>query len=163
MATTVDMDITNGDAIPVVPLWIGGEETTSTPPVTFPFYSSAQRKTVSLVHAADVPAAIRACDAADIAFHTWGNSRPADRREIMLRAVDILEARRPEMVALQVAETSCPEGWAHFNLDNLIGIMRESASRITTVCAGTLPSLAGEGTLALVFKRPVGPVLLIAP
>lgn len=42
-----------------------------------------------------------------------------------------------------------------------VGTIREMA--VTTACAGDMPTMEVEGTLGLVFKEPVGPVLLIPP
>jgi acyl-CoA reductase-like NAD-dependent aldehyde dehydrogenase len=159
MPITSDVDT----GLPVVPLWIGGTATTSSPPIIFPVYSAIKQKQVFLAHASDSATATRAVDAAAAAFKTWRKTSAATRRDILLRAADIMESRKAELVSLQIKETSCGQPWALFNVESTVYIVREIASRVTSTCAGEMPSTANEGTLSLVFREPIGPVLLIAP
>jgi acyl-CoA reductase-like NAD-dependent aldehyde dehydrogenase len=159
MPTTLDVET----GLPVVPLWIGGAATTSSPPLMFPVYSAIKQKQVFLAHAADSAAATRAVDSAAAAFKTWRKTSPTARRDILLRAADIMESRKAEIVSMEIEETSCGQPWALFNVESTVDIIREIASRVTSTCAGEMPSTANEGALSLVFHEPIGPVLLIAP
>ncbi|CAI7637482.1 unnamed protein product [Penicillium pancosmium] len=146
----------------VVPLWINGRSAAASPAVTFPISLDEQGNTAS-AQSADVEAAQLAAAAAKKAFEQWRLSSPTFRRDILLRAAGLLDSRRAELVALQVLETNCAEAWAQFNIDNSINNMREIAARITSACTGSIPAIGSEKNLGLVFKEPVGPVLLIAP
>jgi acyl-CoA reductase-like NAD-dependent aldehyde dehydrogenase len=146
----------------VVPLWIDGQSAAAHPAVTFPISPDEQGKT-AFAQSADVDAAKLAAAAAKKAFEQWRFSSPTSRRDILLRAAGLLDSRRAELVALQVLETNCAESWAQFNIDNSINNMREIAARITSACTGSIPAIGSEKNLGLVFKDPVGPVLLIAP
>jgi acyl-CoA reductase-like NAD-dependent aldehyde dehydrogenase len=146
----------------VVPLWIDGRSAAARPAVTFPISPDEQGNT-AFAQSADVDAAKLAAAAAKKAFEQWRLSSPTSRRDILLRAAGLLDSRRAELVALQVLETNCAEAWAQFNIDNSINNMREISARITSACTGSIPAIGGEKNLGLVFKEPVGPVLLIAP
>ena len=146
----------------VVPLWINGEATTSTPVVTFAVQSMSTSEAVHHAHSANTQAAERAVEAAAAAFVSWRKTSPQSRRDLLLRVADKYEALTPALIDSQMLETSCTEAWARGNIQYAAEIIRESASRITSV-SGDIPQTQGPDRLALVFKQPIGPVLTIAP
>lgn len=146
----------------VVPLWIDGAPATSTPAITFPVISAEHEKTVYVAQSADVQTAAHAADVALKAFATWRHVNAVTRRQIILRAADILESRKEELVKIQREETSCQERWARINTDFAVRNMREIASKVTSII-GQIPPLESENQIALIFKEPVGPVLCIPP
>ena len=148
--------------LPIVPLWINGEPTKSSPPITFPVHSAAQHKDVYLAQATDAKTARRAVDSAWAAFQSWKKTSHHHRRELLLRVAAIYRRRSEELVQIQIEETSCQEPWARMNVDLAIGLLEEAASRISGI-AGEIPQMGNPDSLALVFNEPVGPVLAIAP
>lgn len=106
--------------------------------------------------------AARAVDAAAAAFPAWADMPPAGRQELFLRAADIVERRRDEIVALLAAETGCAGGFAGFQVLTATRLLRQAANW------GYLP--AGEiirsdtpGTFAMALRRPLGVVAGISP
>src|SRR3954465_1228941 len=82
---------------------------------------------------AEVPAggaddARRAVDAAEAAFRAWAESLPAQRQAIFLKAADVLEARRDEVVDLLGRETGCTFGFAMFQIGFVAGLLRQAAA-----------------------------------
>ena len=150
------------DDLKTVPLWINDKTTQSHAAITFPVYSERKQRNVCMAQSADDFQAREACDAAMQAFAGWKKTSIAFRRELLLKAADAFESHRSEVVALQVEETSCEESWAHFNLNYAIINMREIAGSIASLF-GEMPRVASEDNVAMVFKEPVGPSLLIAP
>ena len=146
----------------VVPLWIDGIAAESSNGTTFLVHSAKQGKNVYKAQSAEVKDATRAADVAHTTFSTWRQTSAYDRQSLLLRAADIFEARKAEAITFQVVETSCEPSWAGFNVRYGLSVMREIASRVTSVC-GELPRTVSEANLCLVFKEPVGPSLLIAP
>ena len=146
----------------VVPLWIDGKETTSSPERTFPVYSAKQEKNVYMAHSADTKIATQAVEIAWRSFESWRQTSANVRRDIILKAAEIFESKTKEIIAVQVEETSCEVSWAGFNLAYGLSNMREIAGSITSVF-GEMPRVDAETNLALVFKEPVGPCLLISP
>src|SRR5581483_6102372 len=57
-----------------------------------------------------------AVDAAASAFAAWSQSVPAERQVIFLKAADILESRRDEIVSLLARETGCTFGFGMFQM-----------------------------------------------
>jgi acyl-CoA reductase-like NAD-dependent aldehyde dehydrogenase len=147
----------------VVPLWINGKATTSLKPIVFPVHSATHNKAVYLAQGADSQTACIAAESALIGFEKWKRKPAAERRKVILRAADIIEKRQKELIDIQIEETSCSQTWAEFNIKYTLNALPEIASRTTTACTGELPPMAAEGTLGLVLKVPIGPVLLIAP
>ena len=146
----------------VVPLWINGIEAESSKGTTFLVHSAKQEKNVFEAQSAHAEDATRAADVALSVFSTWRQTSAYDRQSLLFKAADIFETRKVEAITLQVAETSCEPSWAAFNVRYGLSVMREIASRVTSVC-GELPKTVSEANLCLVFKEPVGPSLLIAP
>jgi len=68
-----------------------------------------------------------------------------------------------ELIALlQVEGPSCEPSWAGFNVAYGIAVMRDIASRVTSGFR-ELQRMASEKNMAMVFKEPLGPSLLISP
>ena len=146
----------------VVPLWIDGSEAVSSEGVIFAVYSAKDQKDVHMAQSASTKDVKAAADAAMRAFTSWRWTSATERRDLLLKVADAFEARKSEAVALQVAETSCEPAWASFNVTYGIKVIREIASK-TTAVFGEMPRMDSEANLALVFKEPIGPSLLIAP
>jgi vanillin dehydrogenase len=106
--------------------------------------------------------AARAVDAAAAAFPAWAELPPAEKQTLFLRAADIVERRRGDIVDLLAAETGCAAGFAGFQVLTATRLLRQAANW------GYLP--AGEvirsdipGTFALALRKPIGVVAGISP
>src|SRR3954462_10383038 len=116
---------------------------------------------------AEVPAggaddARRAVDAAEAAFRAWAQSLPAQRQAIFLKAADVLEARRDEVVALLARETGCSFGFGMFQMSFVPGLLRQAAA-LAYAPLGQIIPLDHPGTLAMGIRKPAGVVAAIAP
>jgi acyl-CoA reductase-like NAD-dependent aldehyde dehydrogenase len=116
---------------------------------------------------AEVPAggaddARRAVEAAEAAFPAWAESLPAQRQAIFLKAADVLEGRRDEVVDLLARETGCTFGFAMFQIGFVAGLLRQAAA-LGYAPVGTVIPSDHPGTLAMGLRRPVGVVAAIAP
>src|SRR4051795_817554 len=116
---------------------------------------------------AEVPAggaddARRAVEAAEAAFPAWAESLPAQRQAIFLKAADVLEARRDEVVDLLGRETGCTFGFAMFQIGFVAGLLRQAAALAYAPVGTVIPS-DHPGTLAMALRRPAGVVAAIAP
>jgi acyl-CoA reductase-like NAD-dependent aldehyde dehydrogenase len=112
--------------------------------------------------AASIGDATRAADAAAAAFPAWSETPPGERRKILLRAADKLEARADDFAAAVVAETGSPAHWSHFNVGLAADMIREAASMTTQITGEVIPSNR-PGSTALAIRQPVGVILSIAP
>jgi acyl-CoA reductase-like NAD-dependent aldehyde dehydrogenase len=109
--------------------------------------------------AADARAAI---DAAAEAFPAWSQTPPAVRQGIFLRAADILESRRDEVVGLLARETGASFGFGMFQMHFVPGLFRQAAGSAYAPTGEILPSDI-PGAFAMGMRRPVGVVGAIAP
>ncbi|KAK5952189.1 hypothetical protein OHC33_006662 [Knufia fluminis] len=162
------MPFINEPETKTVPLWINGRPSKTSSPITFPLISSASGDTIHHAISATEEDAIRACDASLEAFKSWRQTTYAHRRQILYKAVEVLRRRTNEIAAHQVAETSCSQQFAMFNVTGAIDYMEEIASATSEVRGqiAQRPSKP-DGTetegLSLIITEPVGPVLIIPP
>ncbi|KAJ5669385.1 hypothetical protein N7462_010455 [Penicillium macrosclerotiorum] len=125
--------------------------------------SAATGAEVHLAQGATVDIARNAAESSRQAFQKWKATLYTARRDLLLKVADIIQSREEAFVAMQIRETSCQEEWARFNVNLSCAGLREIASNISQECTGELPAPQGPGAFCMVFKEPVGPVLVIAP
>jgi benzaldehyde dehydrogenase (NAD) len=106
--------------------------------------------------------AVMAVEAAAEAFKTWSETGPGERRTLLLKAADKLEAKLPQFVEAVAAETGATGMWAGFNVMLAAGMIREAASLTTQVAGEVIPSDV-PGSLSMGVRQPAGVVLGIAP
>ncbi|KAJ7042786.1 aldehyde dehydrogenase domain-containing protein [Mycena alexandri] len=143
-----------------VPLLLNGKEIISS--TTIPVTSPVSHKPIwsySSASSADADAAVAAASAA---FPAWSKTKPAARRNILLKAADLLQERGEELKTHMFEETGSPLGFGEFNVFTAAELIRDAAGRISSI-AGSIPICKDEGTSALVLKEPYGVVLAIAP
>ncbi|MCD6078452.1 MAG: salicylaldehyde dehydrogenase, partial [Ramlibacter sp.] len=106
--------------------------------------------------------ALMAAEAAAEAFRTWSETGPGERRNLLLKAAEKLEAKLPQFVEAVAAETGATGMWAGFNVMLAAGMIREAASLTTQVAGEVIPSDV-PGSLSMGVRQPAGVVLGIAP
>lgn len=144
-----------------IPLWINGRNVTSSDLKRFPVVSAKDKdKILHYALSADVSSAIAACDSASVAFQTWKNTSAVARRDLLLKAADLILERKTALVKVQMEETSSSEFWAGLNVTAAAGHIHEFASRITAL-SGVIPQ--SKLDYALAFREPVGVTLAIPP
>lgn len=144
----------------VVPLLIGGrkiytEETYDVfgPSAAQPIHKSAN---ATVAHGQD------AIDAAANAFHSWSLTTPAKRRDILLKAAEVLRTQTAELKEAMKAEAGADDAWAEFNIFSAQEALIDCASRITSV-EGRIPALSNPESGGLIVKEPYGVVFAMAP
>ncbi len=106
--------------------------------------------------------AVMAVEAAAEAFRTWSETGPGERRALLLKTADQLEAKLPQFIEAVATETGATGMWTGFNVMLAAGMIREAAALTTQVSGEVIPSDV-PGSLALVLRVPAGVVLGIAP
>ena len=145
----------------VVPLLINGKEVTNE--TTFDVVSPVSGKLIWKGSSVSKQQAIEAVEAAQAAFPAWSKTKPSLRRDILLKASDILKTRGEEVSEYMEIETGSVEGISkYFNLPSSIEQLRDVAGRIVTV-TGNILVPGEEGKSALMYKEPYGVVFGIAP
>ena len=107
----------------------------------------------------DVAAAI---EAASNAFPAWASTGPGQRRAILAKAADIMDAKVGEFTTLMMEETGATAPWAGFNVMLAANILREAAAMTTQIGGEIIPSDKPD-TLAMGIRQAAGVCLAIAP
>lgn len=150
-----------GDKDYAVPLLIGGKEKTSSS--TFQVNSPATGGTVHQCSNATVADAEEAVETAAAALADWKRTTPGQRRDIFLKAAEIIIKRREELAGYMQAETAASPDWANFNIENTREMLLDVAGRISGALTGAVPTTRDPNVNALVVKEPYGVVLAMAP
>ncbi|KAL4814145.1 aldehyde dehydrogenase domain-containing protein [Aspergillus spinulosporus] len=145
----------------VIPLIINGKEELASS--VFEVISPYTNKACWAAASASPQDAIRAVEAAQAAFPAWSQTKPTIRRDILLKAADILESRLEKCAEFMRTEMGADAGASQFFVVPLaIRMLREVASRITSIC-GSVPVVEAEGQSAIIYKEPMGVILGIVP
>ncbi|QNJ91478.1 aldehyde dehydrogenase family protein [Mycolicibacterium fluoranthenivorans] len=126
-------------------------------------YNPATGESTAIVSEATVDEAALAVSAAAEAFPEWSRRTAGERARLILRWADLIDAHVEELTDLEVAETGKPaavfrDGELPFGTDNL-RFFAGSARSLEETGAGLL----SEGYTSMIVRRPVGPVVGIAP
>ncbi len=141
---------------------INGLSVTAEKGATFERRNPLDGSVATRAPAASVTDAVKAADAAAQAFKTWSQTGPGERRALLLKAADALEAKTPQFIEAVGAETGATAMWAGFNVHLAAGMLREAASLTTQISGEVIPSDV-PGSLAMGVRQPAGVVLGIAP
>ncbi len=112
--------------------------------------------------AATVEDARNAVDAAAAAFPGWAAMGPTERRALLMRAAQALEAKGAALAVAMAAETGASAMWAGFNVHLAASGLQEAAAMVTQIAGEIIPSDV-PGSLAMGVRQPAGVVLGIAP
>ncbi|MCG6113109.1 MAG: aldehyde dehydrogenase [Paracoccus sp.] len=143
-------------------LLIGGRTTAAASGATFVRRDPVTGQVATTAAAAqktDVDAAVAAAAAA---FLVWSRTGPSERRKVLNKAADLLEARTQEFIAVGIAETGATGPWMGFNVMFAAKILREAAASTTQIKGEVIPS-DKPGTLAMAYREPVGVLVGMAP
>lgn len=96
------------------------------------------------------------------AFKSWSKTGPTQRRTLLLKAADIMEASADKFTACMLTEIGSTAPWAGFNVSLSAGILREAAALTTQIGGEIIPSNK-PGSLAMGINKAKGVCLGIAP
>jgi len=141
--------------------FIGGEWVDAADGGTFEDRDPFTGETVAVVPAGGAEDARRAIESAAAAFASWSAAPPAVRQGVFLKAADVLESRRDEVVGLLARETGCGFGFGMFQMGFVPGLLRQAAALAYAPVGTVIPSDTGAFSMGL--RRPAGVVGAIAP
>ncbi|MDF3837774.1 aldehyde dehydrogenase [Cupriavidus basilensis] len=145
-----------------ISMLIGGEQCQASNGATFERRNPLDGQVATRAPAGTPADARAAVDAAAAAFDAWSATGPSERRALLSRAADALEARQAAFAAAMAAETGASAIWAGFNVHLAAGGLREAAALVTQISGEVIPSDV-PGSLAMGIRQPAGVVLGIAP
>ncbi|KAI9648799.1 hypothetical protein NHQ30_003439 [Ciborinia camelliae] len=147
-------------SIHTIPLIINNEPHQSSQ--TFPVYSpfdNSHLHNCSSASASDIDLALNTAQAA---YPAWRTLPPPQKRDIFLRAAEILLERKSILEETMMKETGSEAIWAGFNIHTSREGLLDVAGRISSI-AGSIPTMSEEGRSALIYKEPYGVILGAAP
>lgn len=150
------------DAGAPVRLLIGGQWQAARSGATFTRHGPLDPGLATVACAAGAEDAQAAAQAAAAALPKWAATGPTQRRELLMRAAALLEARSADFAAAMAAEIGASAIWSRRNVHHAAAIFREAAALTTQVSGEVIPSDVA-GCLALAIRQPAGVVLGIAP
>ncbi len=103
-----------------------------------------------------------AVEAAAAAFPGWSHSLPSERQSLFLKAADILEKKKDEIINILAEETGCTFGFAMFQAEFTPGLLREAAAQAHQASGEIIPSDL-PGAFYMAVRQPVGVVAGIGP
>lgn len=130
--------------------------------IKFEVYAPATGELSSYCAGVSVDDAKRAVDNAQAAFPAWSKMKGYDRRDLLLKAADIMASRKEELIQYQREETGAGRPFTEHTFDLGVNFIRDFAGRIPTI-EGVVPNVNREGENAIVYKEPYGVILSIAP
>jgi len=119
-------------------------------------------RVVTTAAAGTVEDAVRAADSAALAFKGWSKTTPVERRTLLLKAADALEARTADFIAAMAQEVGAGDVWSGFNVLLAAGLFREAAGLVTQIQGETIPS-DKPGAISMTVRQPAGVVLSMVP
>jgi vanillin dehydrogenase len=129
---------------------------------TYERHDPVTGRVASTAAAADVADVNAIVASAQKAFETWSETGPSERRALLLKAADMLEARTEDFIRFMTEEIGATAPWGGFNVYFAAGLLREAAALTTQITGEIIPS-DKPGVLAMALRQPVGVVLGMAP
>jgi salicylaldehyde dehydrogenase len=143
-------------------LIIDNEHVAAAGGATYARISPTSGQKVTVAAAATVDDANKAATSAGAAFKSWSLTSPTERRRIMLKAADALEAKMPQFIEAMANEVGASELWSGFNVMLAANLFREAAGLATQIQGETIPT-DKPGALSMTVRQPAGVVLSIVP
>lgn len=145
-----------------VKLLIDGQDVSASNIAVFDRIDPVTGEVASTAAAATKEDVNKVVEAASRAFANWSKTGPGERRDILLKAADIMASKADEFTKFMLEETGATPGWSGFNVMLASGMLREAASMTTQINGEVIPSNK-PGTLAMAVRKPVGVCVGIAP
>src|SRR5271170_5517282 len=142
--------------------YINGQPIEADPAAMVPVTNPANGKAFSKVFMARPEHVTRAIDAAFAVKDVWGNTLPSERELILIRAADVLESMRAEVVDLLIEEGGATFGKSQFEVSYVVGVLRSAAGECRRIMGHTIPCDT-PGRFSMAIRRPLGVVGGIAP
>jgi acyl-CoA reductase-like NAD-dependent aldehyde dehydrogenase len=137
--------------------FIGGTWSSAAAGRTYENLDPFTGEVVATVPAGDVADATRAIDAAAEAFPDWSQTPPAERQRIFLKAADLLESRRDEVVSMLARETGSTFGFGMFQSFFVPNLFRQAAALAYAPIGQIIPSDTGAFAMASASRSASSP------
>ncbi len=143
-------------------MFIAGEWIESKSNAAMEVKNPANGETVDTVPRGTVDEVNAAVDAAHDAFKKWSRVSVEERANIVLKGVDLMEARKDELALLLTREQGKPLGESKNEIDHFLHGMR-FYTRLAPTLRGSYVNLPDTTMYGLVLRQPIGVCAAIVP
>jgi len=143
-------------------MYIDGKWVDSSTGKTFEDYNPFTGDVYANVPAGNVEDVRSAIDAAKAAFPEWAATPPAAKRQIFLKAADVMESRQDELVQAMMEEVGGTIGISMFQMGFVPGLFRMAASAAYDVKGEIIPA-DHANSFFMAIRQPAGVVACFAP
>ncbi|KAF9491691.1 aldehyde dehydrogenase [Pleurotus eryngii] len=151
---------------PLIKLFINGEyRPSSSKPPTFEVLNPFSHQVVGLCSTTSSRDCHDAIEAANKAFASWENTTPWQRRDIFLKAADLIstEKYKQALITGQREETAATDGWGYGQWVIAQNFLRTTASMANELKGESFVSGSVAGAQVVTQRRALGVILAIAP
>ncbi|KAF8483255.1 aldehyde dehydrogenase [Gautieria morchelliformis] len=153
-------------SLPIVAqLWINGSPRPSQTGRTYDVVNSGSQAVVGRAASASSEDVLAAIEAADAAQPAWEALRETHKRDIFLKAAELIQTPKyaERIVHAVQTETAAHINWAGFEGMATVGQFRGAATNAMNLRGETMPTQLFEGGTVVIEKRPWGTVFAISP
>jgi len=143
-------------------MYIDGKWVDSSSGKTFEDHNPYTGDVYANVPAGNAEDARSAIDAAKAAFPEWAATPPAAKRQIFLKAADVMESRQDELVKAMMEEVGGTIGISMFQMGFVPGLFRMAASAAYDVKGEIIPA-DHVNSFFMAMRQPAGVVACFAP
>ena len=143
-------------------MYIDGKWVDSSSGKTFEDHNPFTGDVYANVPAATAEDARSAIDAAKAAFPEWAATPPAAKRQIFLKAADVMESRQDELVQAMMEEVGGTIGISMFQMGFVPGLFRMAAGAAYDVKGEVIPA-DHANSFFMAIRQPAGVVACFAP
>jgi acyl-CoA reductase-like NAD-dependent aldehyde dehydrogenase len=143
-------------------MYIGGKWVNAANGKTFEDMNPYTGEVYAHVPAGTRDDATRAIEAAQDAFPEWAETPPGKRREIFLKAADIMEERQDDLVKAMMEEVGGTIGISMFQMHFVPGLYRMAASAAYDVKGEIIPA-DHANSFFMAVRQPAGVVACFGP
>lgn len=142
--------------------WIGGEWIDAGNGETFDVYNPIDDSIYCHAAKGTGDDLRKAVASAKSAFSSYRETLPKERELWLLRAAEIIEKRKPDIINCLVDEIGSPIGKAMFEFEKSLTMVRAAAGLCRNMRGETIPSDA-PGKFSMTIREPLGVVAIITP
>ncbi|KAJ7669331.1 Aldehyde/histidinol dehydrogenase [Mycena polygramma] len=152
-------------APPFTPLFIDGQQVLASDNTTFEVLNISTSTVVGTSASASSADCTAAVEAAGRAFASWEKTTPYARRDIFLKAADLVSSDRWRdlVVKTLIEETNCSAGWANIGYVGAAPLLRTVGSFANNLTGKTFMSSSVPGVQCKMEQRAMGVIFGIAP
>lgn len=144
--------------LPFTPLFINGQEVSTDAQAAFEIRNPFSGQVVGISASASSEDCKTAVESAANAFKTWEHTSASERRDVFLRAADIVatDVYREKVKKAMQEETAAVDYWCHYNWSGAANFLRVISGFVNELRGTAFPSGIVPGARVETHRRAIG-------